>query len=112
MALRHACRINGIDKIAVTKLDVLDNMEKIKVCVGYTLDGGEISEVPMDLSDLWHVKPVYREFDGWMTSTTEVSDFKALPENARNYLGFITGDLGVDICLVSTGARREETIVI
>lgn len=112
VALRHACRINGVDKIAVTKLDVLDGMEKIKICIGYTLDGREINEVPLDLSDLWHVKPIYREFDGWMTSTTEINDFKALPEKARNYLGFITEDLGVDICLISTGARREETIVI
>lgn len=112
VALRHACRINGIEKIAVTKLDVLDNMEKIKICVGYTLDGNEIQEVPLDLSDLWHVKPIYREFDGWLTSTTDKHDFNALPEKARTYLGFIAADLDVKICLVSTGARREETIVV
>jgi len=112
VALRHACRINGIEKIAVTKLDILDIMDKIKICVGYNLDGREMNEVPLDLSDLWHVKPVYKEFDGWKSPTTEINDFDSLPDNARKYLGFIADDLQVEICLVSTGARREETILI
>lgn len=112
VALRHACRINGIEKIAVTKLDVLDKMEKVKVCVGYTLDGQELPEVPLDLSDLWHVKPIYREFDGWLTSTTHTHDFNSLPDKAREYLGFIASDLNVKICLVSTGAKRDETIMV
>ena len=112
VALRHACRINGIEKIAVTKLDVLDTMEKVKVCVGYTLDGQEMQEVPLDLAELWHVKPIYKEFDGWLTSTAHKSDFNSLPAKAREYLGFIAADLNVKICLVSTGARREETIIV
>ncbi|MFH2036356.1 MAG: adenylosuccinate synthase [Candidatus Zixiibacteriota bacterium] len=112
VALRHACRINGVDKIAVTKLDVLDNFESIEICIGYELDGHQLSEVPMDLSELWHVKPIYRKFDGWMTSTTGTKTFSSLPQAARKYLEFITGDLGVGIKLVSTGAEREETLMV
>ncbi|UCD94875.1 MAG: adenylosuccinate synthase [Candidatus Zixiibacteriota bacterium] len=112
VALRHACRVNGVEKIAVTKLDVLDDFEKINVCVGYKLRGEKLSEVPLDLSQLWDVEPVYREFEGWMSPTSHINKFDALPENAKTYLGLIADDLGVGICLVSTGARREETIVV
>jgi adenylosuccinate synthase len=112
VALRHACRINGVEKIAVTKLDVLDGFEKLNICVGYRLNGEKLSEVPLDLSRLWDVEPVYREFEGWMSPTSHINKFDALPENAKKYLGFIADDLGVGICLVSTGARREETIVV
>jgi adenylosuccinate synthase len=112
IALRHACRINGVEKIAITKLDVLDDFEKIKVCVGYKLDGEKLTEVPLDLSRLWDVEPIYREFDGWTSPTSHINRFDALPRKARDYLGFIAGDLGAGICLVSTGAKREETIVV
>lgn len=112
VGLRHACRINGVEKIAITKLDVLDNFEKIKICVGYRLNGDELTEVPLDLSELWHVKPVYEESKGWMTTTAGIDSFHKLPENAKKYLNFIARDLGVEICLISTGARREETIVV
>nr|MBN2278517.1 adenylosuccinate synthase [candidate division Zixibacteria bacterium] len=112
VGLRHACRINGIEKIAVTKLDVLDTFEKIRVCVGYRLNGEVLTEVPLDLAELWHVEPVYKEFEGWMIATAGIDDFRKLPDKARKYLGFIADDLKVGICLVSTGARREETIVI
>lgn len=112
VALRHACRINGIEKIAITKLDVLDNFEKIKVCTAYEWNGREITEVPMDLSELWHIKPLYKEFDGWMTPTTNITSYTELPTMARKYLDFITEDLKVIACLISTGARRQETIIV
>ncbi len=108
--LRHGCRINGVEKIAVTKLDVLDNFEKIKVCIGYELNGHRLNEIPLDLSDLQHVKPIYKEFDGWKSDTNGVRSFDKLPANAKKYLKFIADDLEVEICLVSTGAKREETI--
>ncbi len=110
VALRHACRINGVDKIAVTKLDVLDNFDKIKICTAYRLGDTELAEMPYDPLKLWDVKPVYTEFDGWMTPTTGIDSFDALPDNAKKYLKFITDDLEVGLCLVSTGARRSETI--
>ncbi len=110
--LRHAVRINGIDSIAVTKLDVLDELETIKICTGYRLNGEEITEVPLDLAELNHVKPVYTVLKGWQADTTGTTSFDDLPENARAYLNYIAKDLDVRICLVSTGAKRKETILI
>ncbi|MCX6826448.1 MAG: adenylosuccinate synthase [candidate division Zixibacteria bacterium] len=110
--LRYACRINGIEKIAITKLDILDHFEKIKVCTGYRLNGQTISEVPLDLSDLWQVQPIYEELDGWLSTTSGMTGYQSLPQKAKDYLQFITDDLNVKICLISTGAKREETIVI
>ena len=112
VALRHAVRINGVDSIAVTKLDVLDELPEIKVCVAYELEGDRLDEVPLDLANLAHVKPVYRTLPGWTSETTGLTSFEALPANARRYLEFVAEDLGVDIFLVSTGARREETILV
>ena len=110
--LRHAVRINGIDSVAITKLDVLDELETIKICTGYQFNGEEITEVPLDLAELNHVKPVYTTLKGWQTDTTGTTSFDDLPENARAYLNFIAEDLDVKICLVSTGAKRKETILI
>ncbi len=110
--LRHAIRINGVNSIAITKLDVLDQMEQIKVCTQYELNGQALEEVPLDLAELAHVKPVYKTMPGWNAQTTGLTAFDDLPENARNYLNFVANDLGVTICLVSTGARREETIAV
>jgi adenylosuccinate synthase len=109
--LRHAMRINGVDSIAVTKLDVLDESSEIKVCTEYELDGQRIDQVPLDLSELSHVKPVYKTLPGWLRPTTGVTSFADLPQSARQYLNFIAEDLGVKICLVSTGAKRQQTIM-
>jgi adenylosuccinate synthase len=110
VALKHAVRINGVDSIAVTKLDVLDHLEEIKVCTAYELNGQQIEEVPLDLAELQHVKPIYKSFPGWKSETTGNTKFGDLPENARNYLNFVADDLNVKICIVSTGAKRKETI--
>jgi adenylosuccinate synthase len=112
VALRHAIRINGVDSIAVTKLDVLDNQPEIKVCTHYELRGETISEVPLDLAELAFVKPVYRALPGWQSDTTGLTKFSALPAKAQAYLNYVAKDLGVTICLVSTGAKREETILV
>ncbi len=110
--LRHACRINGVEKIAVTKLDVLDSFEKINGCIGYELNGRELSEIPLDPAELGNVKPLYKEFDGWQSETTGIKNFARLPVNAKKYLKFISDDLGVEILLVSTGAGRTATIMV
>jgi len=110
--LRHSMRINGVDSIAVTKLDVLDQMEEIKVCMSYELKGEIIDQVPLDLAYLTQVKPIYRTLPGWKSQTTGITSFKDLPQNARDYLNFVANDLGVTISIVSTGARREETIAV
>lgn len=112
VALRHACRINGVEKIAVTKLDVLDELEKIEVCVAYKLNGEMLDQIPLDMDELWNVEPVYKEFEGWKIRTTGITEIMRLPSNARKYLDLITGDLGVDLALVSTGPRRQETILV
>ena len=112
VALRHAVRINGVNSIAVTKLDVLDDFAEIKVCVEYELNGERMSEVPLDLSELAHVKPIYKTIPGWQADTTGQTSFGKLPQKAREYLEFIARDLGVELCLISTGAKRHETILV
>jgi len=110
--LRHAVGVNGVDSIAVTKLDVLDNVEEIKVCTAYELDGKIIDHVPLDLARLGHVKPIYQSLPGWQSDCTGITSFEDLPSKAQDYLNFIAHDLKVDIALVSTGAKRSETIMM
>jgi adenylosuccinate synthase len=112
VALRHACRINGVDNIAVTKLDVLDGFEKIKICTAYNINEQLYEQFPLDPHQLWNVTPKYIEFDGWMSNTSAIDSFDKLPDRARKYLDYIKNDLNVGICLVSTGARRRQTIVV
>ncbi|UCD16864.1 MAG: adenylosuccinate synthase [Candidatus Zixiibacteriota bacterium] len=112
VALRHACRINGVEKIAITKLDVLDRFEKIRVCVAYHLEGKDITELPLDPSALWDVKPVYRDFPGWQSNTCGLESFASLPKNTGDYLNFIAKEVEAEICLISTGARRCDTIIV
>ncbi len=112
VSLRHACRINGVDSIAVTKLDVLGCLDKIQVCTQYENDGFAGEDVPLDLATLSQVKPVYREFPGWKTDICGITDYSKLPAAARNYLDFIAEALGVRIALVSTGSRRSDTIMM
>ncbi len=112
VSLRHAFRANGVNSMAVTKLDVLDEFAEINVCTEYEFEGERSPEVPLDLANLAHVKPIYRSFPGWQSDTTGITNFDSLPENAKKYLNFIAGDLGATIKLVSTGAKREETIMV
>jgi adenylosuccinate synthase len=100
--LRYAKRVNGLTSLAVTKLDVLEGMEKIKVCVAYEMDGKEIKDMPTSLEDC---KPVYEELDGW-----EKTFDGSLSSHAEEYLNFIEDSIHLKIALVSFGSRREETI--
>jgi len=112
VALRHAVRVNGVDSIAITKLDVLDSLPELKVCTAYELDGERMHDVPLDLARLGEVRPVYQTVPGWQSETTGHTTFEDLPEKAKEYLRFIADDLNVSIRLVSTGAKREETIMV
>ena len=112
VALRHAGRVNGVDEIAITKLDVLDSLPELKIAVAYELNGRKLTEVPLDLSELSRVQPVYKTMPGWQADTTGITRFENLPEKAQSYLKFMAEDLHVVICLVSTGAKRQETIMI
>ena len=104
--------VNGIDELAVTKLDVLDTLPKIKVCVAYKVGGKIFETVPNDIDLLERCSPVYQEFDGWQTSTKLAQDFDQLPKRARVYLQKLAQLSGAKLSLVSVGARREETIFL
>ncbi len=110
--LRHTVRVNGVDSVAITKLDVLDDLKEIKVCTAYELNGETIDQVPLDLTLLNQVKPIYETLEGWQCDTTGTTTLNELPPEAQDYLNFIARDLNVKIAMVSTGAKRTETIVI
>jgi adenylosuccinate synthase len=111
VALRYAVSINGFTGIGLTKMDILDDMEKINICVGYKYDGKVYDNFPTDLEILRNCEPVYLEMDGWKESTIGIKDFGALPANARYYIRKIEELLGIDVDLISTGRKRDEIIV-
>jgi adenylosuccinate synthase len=112
VALRYSATINGFTGICLTKLDILDGMEKVKVCVGYKYGGKSHSEFPTDLDALRNCEPEYIEMDGWKESTIGIKDVSALPLNARKYISRIEEMLGVGIDIISTGQKRDEIIVL
>ena len=108
---RHAVWLNGCDGIAVTKLDVLDEMETIQICVGYrdpAGGGGTIEEFPSDLAVFSRCQPVYESMPGWRMETCDAARFEELPEAAQRYLKRLEALMGVPICLISTGSKREQ----
>ena len=111
VSLRYSLRINGIQKIAITKLDVLDEFEEIKICTAYRVDGKKIENFPTDLRTLAKVEPVYRVFKGWKTSTSGVRSYSKLPEKARTYIESFASLLGTKVWMVSVGARRDQTLI-
>ncbi|RLF64425.1 MAG: adenylosuccinate synthase [Thermoplasmata archaeon] len=110
VAARYACRINYVDEIAITKLDVLDGLKKVKLCKIYECDGEEIDNFPSSLAILSRCKPVYEEMDGW-EKTEGIKNYDELPEQAKDYLNAISEWLDVPINIISTGPSREETIM-
>ena len=108
---RHAVRINGIDGLIITKLDVLDQFSEIRVCTSYKLDGKTTREMPVDCERLTRCKPMYESFPGWMSDTTKVKSFRELPKNARAYLNYLEEILGVPVVMISVGKDREKTIL-
>ena len=111
VALRQAVVLNGANGLCVTKLDVLDGLEKIQVCVGYRLDGDEWGRLPEGADALGKCEPVYRELPGWSESTAGVTELEQLPRNARDYLDQIERLCGAPIDIVSTGPERSQTII-
>ncbi|AFZ46452.1 Adenylosuccinate synthetase [Cyanobacterium stanieri PCC 7202] len=109
---RYAARINGLDCLAVTKLDILDELPEIKVCVAYEVDGETITELPTHANQFARCKPVYETLPGWQTSTTECRTLEELPENALNYLKFLADLMELPIAIVSLGAGRDQTIIV
>jgi adenylosuccinate synthase len=111
-ALRLAARWNGLSGIALTKLDVLRGLPKIKVCVGYTVDGDARDELPTDPGEIARCVPLYEELDGWEEETREIREVDALPKAARKYVRRMEELVGVPISLISVGPGRAETIMI
>jgi len=106
-ALRYAARINGLTRLVVTKLDVLDSFEELQVAVAYRCDGHELVDFPTDTARLARCEPVYRRFAGWRAPTTAARQWSELPAAAREYLEWIEHEVGVPIQTVSVGAARE-----
>ncbi len=110
--LRYTAMINGFDSLILTKLDVLDHLQEIPVCVAYEVDGKRLTDMPARQEQLLRVKPVYEVLPGWQTQTRGVTSFAELPELAKEYLRFLEKQTGVETGCVSTGPERTETMVI
>ena len=111
VAVRYAVRLNGFDTLAITKLDVLDELEEILVCTGYEFEGAVLSEWPADSWVLEGCRPAYERLPGWRSPTVGVREWRDLPENARRYVERLGELVGAEIGVVSTGPDRDETIV-
>ena len=108
--VKTACRVSGLTSLAITKIDTLAGLEKIKVCVGYKFDGKVIDYFPASLEDLAKCEPVYEEFDGWGDEVADARSYDELPENAKKYLKRIEEFTGTDISIVSVGPKRDQTM--
>jgi len=109
--VRYSLIINGIDELAMMKLDVLDDLEKIKICVAYRYKGKIIKDFPMDLEVLCEAQPVYEEMVGWQESTRGIRSYTKLPLNARIYIERLEKILKIDIKYISIGSKRDEIII-
>ncbi|AFZ37042.1 Adenylosuccinate synthetase [Stanieria cyanosphaera PCC 7437] len=109
---RYAVRINGLDCLAITKLDVLDELDEIKVCVAYEIDGTTCAHFPTNASLFAHCKPIYKTVPGWKQSTTHCRTLEDLPQQALDYLKFLAELMEVPIAIVSLGASRDQTIIV
>ena len=112
LATSYAAKVNGFTGMAVTKLDVLDNLNEIKICVGYRYNGERYDEMPSELKVLEGCEPVYESLDGWRASTSGISKYEALPEKAKRYIKRMEELVGVAVDIISTGFRRDETILL
>ena len=110
--VRQTIKISGIDGIALTKLDVLDDLNEIKMCIQYDLDGKKIDYLPAAVEDQLKIKPIYKTFSGWKTSTKGIKNMGELPEKAKNYINAIESFIGTKVSSISTSPERQDTILI
>jgi adenylosuccinate synthase len=110
--LRYSNQVNGSEWLVITKLDVLDELAEIPICVGYEIAGRVTDEIPADVQGLEQIKPVYTKLKGWQTSTEGITDFDKLPQAAREYLRFQERESGAKIGMVSTGPDRNQTMLL
>ncbi len=112
VVLKEAVRLNSLSGLAITKLDVLTGLERLKVCTGYRLDGQTISRLPANIKDVERLEPVYEELPGWEEDISNVREFEALPQATKDYIRWIEEFTGVPVVIVSVGPAREQTIVV
>jgi adenylosuccinate synthase len=110
--VNHSVRVSGIREMVITKLDVLNDFDTIKICVGYRVDGKVFQHVPSNLGVLKRSEPVYEELEGWKTELKGVRDFKDLPLKAQQYLRRIEKLIGMKIAILSVGSERSETLEV
>lgn len=109
--MRHAVFVNSMSGIILTKLDILDELPRIKVCVGYRFQGKELTTKPFDCETLQACEPIYEELPGWQTSTYGLTDFQQLPPNAKHYIARLEALIGVPVIMLSTGPERSHIII-
>ena len=112
VVVRHSCLISGITKLAITKLDVLNGLKRVKICTRYDLNGKKLDFFPANIEDVKKCRPVYKEFEGWDDMNTELTEITDLPKKAQEYLQFIEEELKIPIAIVSIGPGRKETIEV
>jgi adenylosuccinate synthase len=111
VAARYAVMLNGTDALALTKMDVLDTFDEIRICVAYRIDGEERRRLPATVAELARAEPVYRTLPGWQRDTVGTVEFDSLPAAARKYVAAIEEEVGAPVAIVSSGPRREETVL-
>lgn len=112
MVVRKAVRVNGITGLAITKVDVLDKLPEIQICVGYKIDGKEIEDLPVQMREFENVEPVLETMPGWMSDTSKAVSWADLPEGAKRYLERLAELSGAPIAMVSVGPRRDQAIFL
>ena len=110
--VRQTIKISGITGIALTKLDVLDELEEIKMCIGYELDEKKLDYLPATSEDQFNIKPIYQIFPGWKSSTQGIRNIEELPEKAKKYIHALEDFIGCKVSSISTSPEREDTILI
>ena len=110
VAARYSAKVNGLTGIALTKLDILNSFETIKVCTAYNLNDKRIEHMTEALNELQNVQPVYKEFKGWNTDIADIDNFEELPNEAKDYIQYLESEIGVPISMISIGPKRHQII--
>ena len=109
---RYSCMVNGVDDLTITKLDVLDGLDELKICTAYDVNGKIVTDMPSDNDEITIAKPIYESMPGWNSPTTEARSFDELPENAQKYLKRIAELVKANIAIVSVGPNRDQTFCV
>ncbi|HID01534.1 MAG TPA: adenylosuccinate synthase, partial [Piscirickettsiaceae bacterium] len=112
VALRRAAQINGLSGMCLTKVDVLDGLQEVKVCVAYMHKGRRRELPPSNAEEYAQCQPIYETLPGWQESTVGIRDWDALPQAAKDYIRFIEDQVGVPVAILSTGPDRAETLIL